>query len=272
MSEQRKFPVLRVLLGCVFAGVLAVGMLYEFHARAVLTRGRQLESKEKYPPAGLAYRLVVERYPFSYASVEARAGLLRIEPALEDGVDNQRLGATVLEQWLGERFNPYSMDYLPLVSWAACSGVLAVVFLTRLRRPGIAVVGALLAIAAAGGALVQCFWYELASDVDSEGLAQLIARPGVSYGGSYALMGLTALLTLTSSGPRPTEDAARGAEPRPRVKASSARGIPTAKVSQGPSSSTGAEERLRTLRNMLQEGLISQGDYEAKKAEILRQM
>ena len=272
MSDKRGLWVWRIVLGCVIAAGVVVGVVYELNARAVLTRGAELEREEKYPPAGLAYRLVVERYPFSYASSQAKAGLLRIEPALDEEVDNQRLGLTALEGWFGDRLNPYCTDYLPLVSWSVCAVMLLVVFLRRLGRPVVAVVSLLLAVTSGAGALMQLFWYELAGDADTEGLANLIARPELSYTVSYVLMGVTVLLMLTSSDRRTTEEDTPHAERPALAKASPVREIPIARAVAGEASTTSAEEKLRALKEMLAEGLISGADYEAKKKEILREM
>ena len=100
---------------------------------------------------------------------------------------------------LGEQFDPYFMYWVPFIASIVCAAILLVVFFSRLRRPGLAfLVFILLAVACAWSA-VQSVWYGFFSNEWLGELAkQVMSMPVVAYTVGYVLIGLTAIMTLTS--------------------------------------------------------------------------
>jgi hypothetical protein len=102
-----------------------------------------------------------------------------------------------VEDVLGKETTVCDVYLLSFIAWPACAVLLALVFLTRILRPGTALfVLVLLAVAVAGSA-IQLSWYET---VLPKPIAKgLMKEPVVLYSLTYALLVVTALMTLTAT-------------------------------------------------------------------------
>lgn len=202
MSNPRNsgFAWLRTLLVIVYLGIIAATVVYERNAHEVLSEGHDAEAGQQYVTANMAYMIVIERFSLSYAVIDARNGLNRIEPALvENNPLPKRLGTTFLEDNLGKQFNPYSMYWVPFIACFVCAAILLVVFFSRLRRPGLAFLVFVLLVVAGAWSVVQLVWYGFFSNEWLSDLAkQVMAVPIIAYLVSYALIVVTAIMTLKS--------------------------------------------------------------------------
>ena len=198
-GKRRRYR-LRVILALLYLGLAITGSIYETNAHKLLSRAHDFEEKEKYQTAALAYMMVVEKFPLSFAVVEARTGLQRIEPAVQDSPLPDRLQRTMLEDALGERFNPYLMDWVPFLAWFVCGTLLIVVFFSRLRRRGLAFLALLGLAAASFGSAIQLVWYGF---IEQKGLSEIadkvMSHRIALYVASYILLAFTVLLTLSST-------------------------------------------------------------------------
>ena len=214
-EAKRGVAWLRVLLFLFYVALGIAWAVYECNSQKILARAERLEQNNKYQTAHVAYMMVVERFPASFGVLDARAGLQRVEPAVDDSELPRRLGETILEKALSERFDPYLMDWLPFLACLVCGALLILVLLSRLRRPGLSFLAFLLFCVAAFGASCQLAWYGFFVQQDLADLAKTaMTNPVALYVGSYVLVGLTVLLTLTSTRPREQTEAVRsGAHP-----------------------------------------------------------
>jgi hypothetical protein len=193
------FAWLRTLLVIVYLGIIAATVVYERNAHEVLSEGHDAEAGQQYVTANMAYMIVIERFPLSYAVIDARNGLNRIEPALENNPLPKRLGTTFLEDNLGKQFDPYFMYWVPFIASIVCAATLFVVFFSRLRRPGLAFVVFILLAVACAWSVVQLVWYGFFNNEWLGELAeQVMAIPILAYCAGYALIVVTAIMTLKS--------------------------------------------------------------------------
>jgi len=180
---------------------LVIGfVIYERNAHRVLHRGQNLENRQRYETAMVAYQIVVEKFSLSYAVIKAKEGLLRIEPALQDSDLPERIGTTFLEEKLGSRFSPYVMYWLPFMAWPLCAGLLFLVFITRLRRAGIAFLAILLMAMAGFGFALELTWYGLTSSHSLTDIAEgILRKSSMVFGLTYTFLIVTALMMLTAT-------------------------------------------------------------------------
>ncbi|MHC4640836.1 MAG: zinc ribbon domain-containing protein [Planctomycetota bacterium] len=177
----------RIILFILYIGITIALVISERNAYEHLCSAQVSERGEKYKEGLDTYREITERYPLSFAVIEALEGIHRMEKVegLEPTADES---------------DTCDMYWLPFVVWPACSVLLFLVLLTRLRRPGTAFLAFLFMVAAVAGSLAQLSWYGL---VPSETIAQLagefMKEPVPVYISSYVLLVVTALLTLSGT-------------------------------------------------------------------------
>ena len=197
-ANSNRIPWIRILLALVYIG-LGIGFgVYEVNAHKFLNRGHLAEESQKYQTAGMCYMVVIENYPFSFAVIEAKNGLRGIEPALEDSPIPDRLGTSWLEHAGGERFNPYSMSWLPFAGNSLSLILLSLIFLTRLRRRGLAVFVFLWMCAASLCLAAQLAWYGWVDQPELARAAEMcFSSPPLAYIATYILFLATVLLSLS---------------------------------------------------------------------------
>jgi hypothetical protein len=101
---------------------------------------------------------------------------------------------------------------------------------------------------------------------------QLVAGPGQKFpGGERSWMGnmfgspQRALIVPLAAAPEPAQEAMateRGTEPPASP--------PVSEVAPAPTAPSGLEDKLRTLKKLRDDGLITEADYEMKKQELLK--
>ena len=207
IQKKRRFPLIRFVLVLIYIG-LGVGLgIYEVNAKKLIDKASNLEQDQRYQTAAMAYMIVIEKFPLSFNVIEAMQGLEGVGPALLNDVLPDRLQYTFLEESLGPQFNPYSMDWLPFAICAGSAVLLALVFLSRLRRGGLAFLAFLLTAVAAMGATVQLVWYGF---FEQEQLFQIadavMSKPRPLYVVCYVLAAVTIMMTLTSTRRRAPTD------------------------------------------------------------------
>ena len=66
------FPWLKLLLFLTFAGIVFLMVMYEQKTFSMLENIKQFERVGKHDTAILGYRVLIEKFPFSYFTIEAR--------------------------------------------------------------------------------------------------------------------------------------------------------------------------------------------------------
>ena len=104
---------------------------------------------------------------------------------------------------------------LPFLAWPVSALLLLLVFVTRISRPGVAILGLLLLLVAVAGAVVQFSSYGLIPlPTVADPARELMQRPAAAYLISYLLLAATAFMTLTARGKRQSRHIARMATAR----------------------------------------------------------
>jgi len=203
--QKRRTAWLRTILAIIYIGLIVGLVIYERNAYLILSRGQNLEKNNKYQTAYVAYQIVVEKFPLSFSTIEAKEGFFRIEPALLASELPERLGTTFLEEQFGSQYSPYTIDWLPFISWPLCSLMTLIVFITRIRRPILAFLSFIIMAIAVVGSVTQLTWYgfisfEPITEVlqEAQPVQNVVANPVVTFIASYALFFVTAWMTLTA--------------------------------------------------------------------------
>jgi len=188
-KKKRRIAWLRIILAIVYLGVIVGLAIYERSAHEILHSGKKLESNEKCQAAFEKYKQVIERFSFSFAVIEAREGLRRLK-------EREELDLPELPD---SKYSAYNVYWLPFVAWPICAVLLFLVFVTRIHRLGIVCLAFLLLVLAVCGSLLQLVWYGLISFEPVVKIVQeLMAKPVAVFIASYALLFVTAIMTLTA--------------------------------------------------------------------------
>lgn len=180
-KKKHRIAWLRIILTMVYIGIIIAFVIYEQNAHEVLHSGQGLENHQKYQEAQEKYKEVIEGFRLSFAVIEARESLQRMEDEL------------------GDKFSTDNVYWLPFIAWPICSVLLFLVFLTRILRPGIACLAFLLLLLAICGSVLQLTWYGLISlEPIVEIVQEFAAEPVGVFITSYILVIVTALMTLTA--------------------------------------------------------------------------
>lgn len=179
--KKHRIAWLRIILAIVYLGIIIGFVIYERNAQEVLHSGQGLENHQKYQDAQEKYNEVIEGFWLSFAVIDAREGLRRVEDQL------------------GNKFITDNVYWLPFIAWPICSVLLFLVFLTRILRPGIACLTFLLLLLAICGSVLQLALCGLISfELTAEIVQELVAKPVEVFIASYILIIITAMMTLTA--------------------------------------------------------------------------
>jgi len=182
-QKKHRIAWLRIILVIIYLGIIVGFVIYERNAHEVLHSGQELENNQQHQAALEKYKEVIEGFRFSFAVIEARKGLRRVEDQL------------------GNKFSTDNVYWLPFIAWPICAVLLFLVFSTRILRLGIASLAFLLLVIAICGSVLQLAWYGLISfEPIAKVVPELMAKPVAIFIVSYALLIVTAMMTLTSPG------------------------------------------------------------------------
>ena len=204
VRKGSRVPWLRALLLILYLGIVAALIVTEFGARRALHEAC-VEEDAKDPNTAFAkskYRTILDAYPHTFASIEARQNLRRLGESQGFELPKPKWLAAC-EDLLGFELKQQDLHILPLAAWSTSAVMLLLVFLTRIRRLGVAIVAFLLMILAVSGLVAQLVWYDLIplSSV-AEAIDQFMQALETVYIASYVLLVLTAFMTLTATAPR----------------------------------------------------------------------
>jgi hypothetical protein len=195
-------PWLRALLLIFYLGIIAALVVAEFNAYETLRDARAKEDAEDPNAAFAEYRAVRNTYPFTFASIEAQENLRRLSQS--QGFESPKpRWITACEDLLRIELKEKDFYMLPLAAWPISAIMLLLVFLTRIRRLGVAFAAFFLMVLAAAGSVAQLAWYGLIPlSAVAEAMGQFMQAPQSVYVASYALLVLAARMTLTATVPR----------------------------------------------------------------------
>lgn len=194
-----RIPWIRAILLIFYLGIVAALVVAEFGARGILYQARAKEDAEDPNAAFSRYRAVQDIYPFTFASIEAQKHLRLINQS--HGIElPEQAWLAACQDFLGVELEEQEVYLLPLAVWPISALMLLLVFLTRVRRVGVALIALFFMILAVSGSVAQLAWYSLIplSSV-AEAIGQLMQAPVTLYIASYVLLILTAFLTLTAT-------------------------------------------------------------------------
>jgi len=202
VRKGSRVPWLRALLLILYLGIVAALIVTEFGARRTFHEARIKEDAEDPNVAFAEYRTVRDTYPYTFASIKARQNLRRLGESQGFELPKPKWRAAC-EDLLGFELKEQDVHILPLAAWSISAVMMLLVFLTRIRRLGVAMVAFLLMILAVSGLVAQLVWYGLIplSSV-AEAIDQFMQAPETVYIASYVLLVLTAFMTLTATVPR----------------------------------------------------------------------
>jgi hypothetical protein len=195
-KKERRFPWLRIILFIAYAIIIVTLACSERKAQRILQKAQTQEKDQDYQVAFKSYFHIVDAFPYSWAFIKAQEGVERLSNSY--GLPLPRPSwLDPIEDVLGHEANVCEVYPLSFLLWPVCAVLLALVFLTRLLRPGTAFIVLLLLAVAIGGSVVQLSWYgRILSEPVIEGLKN---KPVFIYFASYVLLIITALMTLTAT-------------------------------------------------------------------------
>ncbi|MHC4116717.1 MAG: hypothetical protein ACYSWO_04335 [Planctomycetota bacterium] len=198
-----RIPWLRVLMVLLYLGAVGALVVSESSARKILRDARAKESALEHEAAFGMYREVLDGYPFSFGTIEAKRSLRRMSEAGAFEMPEPSWLASI-ENLLGAEGELSDVHLLPFVVWPVSAVLLLLVFVTRIFRPSVAFMALLLMAVAIAGSIAQFASYGSISLPPVAGAARGLMRatPAV-YVATYLLLALTALMTLTAPTKRP---------------------------------------------------------------------
>ena len=122
---KRFWPKFIVFL-CIVAAVF-VSAIYEKNAQEILKKSEMFQVNKKQDTALLGYKIVIEGFPFSYASIRAKEEFTRIKKSGNAAPD-------ILEMRVKDtgNFDPYNYWAFPLAVSLGCGVIFAVMFILKL--------------------------------------------------------------------------------------------------------------------------------------------
>jgi len=199
VSPKRWF---RGILLIFYLGIVAALILTEFSAQRILSEARSNENSSDPDAAFARYSAVQDIYPYTFASIKARQNLSRIVQSSEFELPKQSW-LVAFEDLLGIELKKQDVYLLPLAVWPISGLMLLLVFLTRIRRIGIALLAFFFMILAVSGSVAQLAWYGLVPMQSmTEMIRQIMQEPENMYIASYILLIITVFMTLTATVPR----------------------------------------------------------------------
>ncbi|MBS3820666.1 MAG: DUF4203 domain-containing protein [Planctomycetes bacterium] len=191
-------PYIRIALAAVYLLLAIWGAYYEYRVQGLIEQAAAKEQTGDLAAAQTATARVVEEYPLSFGFIEARAKLLDLQrrTAAEEPRPQHAEPAPMVSQFVTRIHY-----WLPLFGCAGAGAAAMGVFLTRLKRPFIAIVAGIVAGAASFGVVVQLQAYDIQLLSQLKPISKaVLAQPTLLYLATYGLMFIAALLTLTPIG------------------------------------------------------------------------
>ena len=200
ITKRRRIPWARVLLLILYLGIAAAMVVFELRAREILSDAAAKEKAQDPNAAFAMYGEIRDSFPFSFATIEARQGLLRICQSPDRQMPKPSWLLRVGDLFGGKDADLPDVYLLPFVAWPVSAVLLLLVFLTRIFRPGAALLALLLMILAIAGSAAQFAWYGLIPLAPVvEATQDFMQTPVAVYSASYMLLAMTALMTLTAA-------------------------------------------------------------------------
>jgi hypothetical protein len=187
---------LRIILFIAYAGIIAALVCSERTARQMLRDAKTEKAVQNDREIFDTYSTIIHKFPFSLAVIETQRNLRHLSETHGFALPRPSW-LEMVEDVLAEETTVCEVYLLSFVGWPACAVLLALVFLTRILRPGTALFVLVLLAVAVAGSVVQLSWY---GRLLAEPVAKvLFEKPLVLYGLTYALLIITALMTLTAT-------------------------------------------------------------------------
>ena len=199
-----RIPWLRVLMLLLYLGTVGALAVSESNARRTLREARAKESAQEYGAAFGMYRHVLDAFPFSFGTIEARQSLRRICQAEAFEMPEPSWLAAV-PNLLGSKADMPDFHLLPSMAWPVSAVLLLLVLVTRIFRPGVAFLALLLMVVAIAGSVAQFASYgSISLPPAADAVQEFMQTTPAVYLASYLLLVLTALMTLTATAKRPS--------------------------------------------------------------------
>ena len=203
VRKKRPFPWLRTILFISYVAIIAVLVCSERTARQMLRKAKAEEETLNVQAAFDTYSTIIHKYPFSLAVIETQRSLQGLSESHgyelpgPSWLEKVETVLEILQTKLDRDLTVCEVYLLPFVAWPACAVLLALVFLTRILRPGTAFLVLIFLAVAVGCSVIQLSWYET---VLPKSIAKgVLEVPVVLYSVTYALLVITALMTLTAT-------------------------------------------------------------------------
>ena len=193
---------LSVFMFFIFAAGVFAMAIYENNANNILDKTQGFERDEKYDTATLGYKAIIERWPFSYASIGAKEGLNKISR-------NGRVSPEILNMKIGEtgNFDPYKIWVFPFVACFGCGITFVVMVISRLgygKNPFPCILLAMISWALFAVRLVdsgKINWKIKIKNSDIEVfVGRVMSEPQFVFIGCYVLIAVCFVLVLSPRG------------------------------------------------------------------------
>ncbi len=195
INTDKESSWLRLLIFFVFvAGIFVMGV-YENNAHDILNKAQTFEKAKKYDTAVLGYKIVIEGYPFSYATVGARKGFDRIKKSRKADLEivKMRIKNT-------GSFDPYRFWALPLAASLGCGLIFTVMVILRLSFKRNVFPSVLLAMISGTLFVVQLI-YSGRIKLENRDIEMFVKgvmnEPQIVFIGSYALIVVCLIVGLS---------------------------------------------------------------------------
>lgn len=218
LRKGNRIPWIRAALLVLYLGAAAALVVSESGAQAILSDALKQEKAQEYDAALGTYGRILDAFPFSFATIETWKGVHRISQTQQIEIPKPSW-LVKGEKLLGRTLAVQEVHLLPFVAWPAGAILLFLVFLTRIFRPGVALLAILLTIVALAGSVAQSAWYGLIPLTPVVDVMRDFMQESVTvYFASCLLMLLTVLMTLTAATRRPSLRTAKMATAAARIQ------------------------------------------------------
>jgi hypothetical protein len=190
------FPWLKILLFLAFGGAVFFMVKYEQKTYSLLEDVQKFERAGKYDTATLGYRVLIEKFPFSYFTIEARNGFKKIGRRADKKIRTMNISKKL-------PFDPYTVWILPLFISGFCVVGFIILFFFRLIKKNGGIFGCFVLSLISG----SLFFLQLADmgriELDEQYM-ELVKNamnfPQVLFVACYVLLGIFALKGIGSLG------------------------------------------------------------------------
>lgn len=190
---KRQWP--RITIGLIFMFLVVAIGFYENNAGEILLFSQRAERAGKYKTATKGYQVVIEKFWMSFATIDAKEGLLRIKSRTGFS-PYKRLGTTSAEIYI-HWFNPYIHHGLPLVASLTCGTILLFMFLLNLCFLRFMFFKLILGTVSIGLFIVQLTEYGIIKYAPFDELTHTVmANPSIVFTGCYLLIVTSMIIIL----------------------------------------------------------------------------